>query len=241
MKDFAINNVTDKRICLFTGHFGSGKSEIAVNYTMRLRAAYERVSLLDFDVVNPFFRSSDAKEQLNAAGIRTILPEYANTNVDTPILTAEVYAAFDDKDMKAVFDVGGDDLGATAVATYRDKFLESGYEMFFVYNIFRPMTDTVDKMITMYNEVCGTAGLAATALINNTNILEETTGEIIYEGHQVMSELSDKLGVPVKITVGKMDALEEFVNIMERKGESQALDSIEFLPIDKMIRLPWQA
>lgn len=231
--------IRNEKVRIFIGHFGSGKSEVSVNYAMDLKKENSDVILLDFDIVNPFFRSADAEKYLNEQGIRTILPMFANTNVDTPVLTGEVMAAFDDENAISVFDVGGDDLGAKAVGAFKEKIAEVGYELFFVCNIFRPMTDTIEKISSMFEEVCETAGLEATGLVNNTNLLEETTGEIIYEGHQMLSEFSKQIGVPIKMTVGKDAALQEFKKILREKGEEP--NQMKYLAIDKMIDLPWNA
>lgn len=233
------SEIKNEKVRIFIGHFGSGKSEVSVNYAMDLRKENNEVILLDFDIVNPFFRSADAEKYLNEQGIRTILPMFANTNVDTPVLTGEVMAAFDDKEAIAVFDVGGDDLGAKAVGAFKEKIAEVGYELFFVCNVYRPMTDTIEKLHEMFNEVCGTAGLRATAIVNNTNLLEETDGGILYEGHQMLTEFSEQIGVPIKMTAGKESALNDFKRLLKEKGEEP--EYMKYLAIDKMIDLPWKA
>ena len=102
----------DKRINIFTGHFGSGKTEVAVNYAMKMAEAGYRTAIVDFDIINPYFRTADAKDALEEQNIKVILPMYANTNVDIPAIPPEIYSLFEDKDTKVVLDVGGDDLGA---------------------------------------------------------------------------------------------------------------------------------
>lgn len=231
--------IKNEKARIFIGHFGSGKSEVSVNYALDLKKENKDVILLDFDIVNPFFRSADAEKYLNDQGIRTILPMYANTNVDTPVLTGEVMAAFDDKNAISVFDVGGDDLGAKAVGAFKEKIAEVGYELFFVCNVYRPMTDTIEKLHAMFAEVCETAGLNATGIVNNTNLLEETTGEIIYEGHQMLTEFSKQIGVPIKMTAGKKSALDEFESLLKERGEEP--EYMKYLAIDKMIDLPWNS
>ena len=113
-----------KRIVLLSGHYGSGKTNIAVNLALRMRAAGPRVALADVDIVNPYFRARDSREELEAAGIRVIASEFASSNVDLPALPPEIYAITDDRGLRAVIDVGGDDRGALALGRWRDAIVE---------------------------------------------------------------------------------------------------------------------
>ena len=110
--------MTDKRITVFAGHYGSGKTNIAVNYALKLKEKYERVDIADLDIVNPYFRTKDSEKQLEERGIHLISSEYANSNVDVPAMPAEAYAITDDLSVRAVIDVGGDDRGALALGRY---------------------------------------------------------------------------------------------------------------------------
>jgi len=221
----------EKRINIFTGHFGSGKTEVAVNYALKLAELNYKTSIVDFDIVNPYFRTADAKEELERNNIWVILPMYANTNVDVPAIPPEIYSLFEKKENKAVLDVGGDDLGARAVARFREEIISDDYEMFFVVNTKRGMTDTPDKILEMIALIEDSAGIKITKLINNSNLLEETTPEIILEGHRIISQVSDKLGIPIGITAG----LESVVNLLDRSQ----LDGSDLLPLRKQIHLPW--
>ena len=134
-------NIKAKRITLFAGHYGSGKTNIAVNYALLLSEKGEKVSIADLDIVNPYFRTKDSATVLENAGIRLISSPYANTNVDTPALPPEIYALFAQKETKGVIDVGGDDRGALALGRYSDLILkENDYEFLFVINKFRYLT-----------------------------------------------------------------------------------------------------
>lgn len=222
--------VFEKRISIFTGHFGSGKTEIAVNYACGLAERYEKTAIVDFDIVNPFFRTADAKEELERRGIKVILPLYANTNVDVPALTGEINMLFERKEFRAVFDVGGDDLGARAVSRYKQDILQDEYEMFFVVNINRPMTDTVEKIIEMFREIEGSSRLKITSIVNNTNLLEHTSAKDITDGHKLILEASEKLAVPVSFISGLRPEV-------EIAGKALGTD---YLALTKLIKLPWQ-
>ena len=221
----------EKRINIFTGHFGSGKTEVAVNYALKLAEANYKTSIVDFDIVNPYFRTADAKEELEKNNIWVILPMYANTNVDVPAIPAEIYSLFQKKEYKAVLDVGGDDLGAKAVARFKEEILADDYEMYFVINTRRGMTDTPEKIIEMITIIEESAHIKVTKLINNSNLLEETTPEIILEGNKIISQVSEKLRIPIGITAGMEEVLKQI--------DSKQLSGSELLPLKKQIHLPW--
>ena len=122
------------RLTVFTGHFGSGKTEIALNYSIRLARRGETVTIVDLDIVNPFFRSSEAKDVLNREGVRVLAPTFAGTTVDVPSLPSEIYAVFQDKRSRVVFDVGGDEKGAAVLGRYHPYFNSEPYDMFYVIN-----------------------------------------------------------------------------------------------------------
>ena len=219
----------EKRINIFIGHFGSGKTEVAVNYALQMAENKENITVLDFDIVNPYFRAADAKTLLNNRAIKTIIPMYANSNVDIPALTGEVNVIFEDEKINAILDVGGDDLGAKAVSCYREKIMKCDYDLFFVVNVNRPMTDTKEKIIEMYNEIITSAGIVPTALINNTHAMQYTTLDMIKDSQEVVQAAADVLGIPVKIISGMEETLSGYI----------APDGIELLNMKKCIHLPF--
>lgn len=221
----------EKRVNIFTGHFGSGKTEVAVNYALKLAQADFKTAIVDFDIVNPYFRTADAREELEKNNIWVILPMYANTNVDVPAIPPEIYSLFQKKEYKAVLDVGGDDLGAKAVSRFKEEILSDDFEMFFVINTRRGMTDTPEKISEMIKIIEYSANVNVTKLVNNSNLLEETTPEIILEGNRIISKVSDKLGIPIGITAG----MQEVINQLD----SRQLSGSELLPLTKQIHLPW--
>ena len=138
----------NKRVLLLCGHYGSGKTNIAVNLAQAIKREYATVTLADLDIVNPYFRSKDSATELEEAGIRLICSNYANSNVDIPALPPDLYALTDDRSMRAIIDVGGDDRGAYALGRYTPYILEENdYSMVFVANFYRPLTRTAEEAL----------------------------------------------------------------------------------------------
>jgi hypothetical protein len=189
--------IAGKRCFVFAGHYGSGKTETAVNFALGLARAGSRTAIVDFDIVNPYFRTSDARAALEAGGIRVVASRYAGSNVDVPALPAEINGLFEDGGLKTVFDVGGDDIGAKAVSRYREEFEASGTAMFFVVNIRRPMTATLPQIERAFADIQASARLKFDAIVNNANMLSATTAADLDEGLDASLELSKALGLPV--------------------------------------------
>ena len=187
-----------KRVTLFCGHYGSGKTNIAVNYAIHLRQSGEAVTVADLDIVNPYFRTKDSREELAEAGIRLICSEYANTNLDIPALPADLYSITDDKSRYAVIDVGGDDRGALALGRIAPALREEGsYEMLAVINCYRPLTQTPEDALEVMREIEAACGLRFTDIVNNANLGNETTPEHVLEAVPYMEELSRISGLPI--------------------------------------------
>ena len=186
----------DGRLFIFSGHYGSGKSEIAVNFALEL-ARFHKTAIVDFDIVNPYFRTAGARRELERQGIRVVTPIYANTNVDVPALPAEISSLFDDKSVKAIFDAGGDSAGAKAISRYHEEFISERTDNFFVFNLRRPSTSTLDDITDIFYEIQESARLPFTALVNNTNLLSWTGESDLLEGLSAAVELSKRLSLPV--------------------------------------------
>lgn len=187
----------DKRINIFCGHYGSGKSEISVNSAVSVKSAYDDVLLVDLDIVNPFFRSLDAKNKLETLGISVIAPEFANTNVDVPVIGPEIAAALRNQNRRVILDVGGDEDGARVLGRYFFDIPQQDYDMFFVFNRSRPMTRDLSETIEYINEIQLASRLKITRLINNTHYLGETTPEDVLYGAELAREISEKTGIPL--------------------------------------------
>lgn len=190
-----------KRILLFSGHYGSGKTNIAVSLAHELKKTRDRVTIADVDIVNPYFRTSDSRRDLEAAGIRLICSSFAGSNVDLPALPAEIYSVTDDPTQTALIDVGGDDRGALALGRLRDQILaEDNYEMFFVINRFRPLTKTPELTIEVMQEIEAAAQMRFTSVINNSNLGVETTAEDVLGSMAYAQEVCHLAQLPLKMT-----------------------------------------
>ena len=197
-----------KRVTLFAGHYGSGKTNIAVNYALAIKAAGIPVRIADLDIVNPYFRTKDSADRLAAAGIQLISSEYANSNVDFPALPGRMYAVTDDTSEYAVMDIGGDDRGAYALGRYAPAILaENNYEMLFVINCYRPLTQNAADTVEVLREVESAGGMKATALVNNSNLGVHTAPEDILASVAYAEEISRMTGLPVKMTTVREDLL----------------------------------
>lgn len=190
-----------KRITLLCGHYGSGKTNVAVNLALELRRRYDRVAVADLDIVNPYFRSKDSRGQFENAGIRLICSEYANTNVDIPALPQDMYAITDDRDLHAVIDVGGDDRGALALGRLTEPILaEQNYEMLAVINASRPLTRTPEDTVEVLREIELAGGIPFTGIINNTNLGRETGPDVVLNSVSYAEAVSKRMNIPVVMT-----------------------------------------
>ena len=181
---------TDKRLTLFAGHYGSGKTNIAVNYAFKLAGEGKQVCIADLDIVNPYFRTKDSEEELSAAGIRLVSPKFANSNVDLPALPAESYSLVQDKSTYGIMDIGGDDRGAYALGRYASAIkAENNYRMAFVVNCYRPLTSTVEDTVEIMKEIEAACGLKFTCIVNNSNLGEETTEETLFDSLDFVERL----------------------------------------------------
>jgi hypothetical protein len=198
-----------KRVTLLCGHYGSGKTNVAVNYAAYLKRQGKNTALADIDVVNPYFRSADSRRALEAQGITVIALPFANTNVDLPALPQEVYGLVQRRDVCAVLDVGGDDRGAYALGRYVPYIREEGdFEMLFVVNFYRPLTQDAGSALEVLREIERAAGLPFTGIVNNSNLGEETTAETVLRTAPLADELADMAGVPVRFTSVKRELAE---------------------------------
>ena len=190
-----------KRLTLFAGHYGSGKTNIAVNYALALAKEGKQVCIADLDIVNPYFRTKDSARELEAAGVKLISPQFANTNVDLPALPAEAYRLVTDKSIYGIMDIGGDDRGAYALGRYVPSIIEEGnFRMVFVANCYRPLTRTPEEAMEVMREIEAACGLRFTDIINNSNLGPETTPETVLSAREYMENLSQISGLPIFAT-----------------------------------------
>ena len=206
-----------KRITLFAGHYGSGKTNIAVNYASYLKQAGKDVVIADLDIVNPYFRTRDSIKELTDAGVRLISSEFASSNVDLPALPQDVYSILDNSRESAIMDIGGDDRGAYALGRYSDSIKnENDYEMLFVFNKYRPLTPTAEDAMEIMAEIEEACKIKFTAIVNNSNLGEITTPQDILDSVEETQKLSQLTGLPVKMTAVK----KELVNNLNGKVEN---------------------
>ena len=189
-------NTDCKRLTLFAGHYGSGKTNIAVNYAFKLAEEGKQVCIADLDIVNPYFRTKDSEKELAEAGIRLVSPKFANSNVDLPALPAESYRLVQDKSTYGIMDIGGDDRGAYALGRYADAIKEeNNYRMAFVVNCYRPLTSTVEDTVEIMREIESACGLKFTCIVNNSNLGEETVAETLLASLDFVKKLSEATGL----------------------------------------------
>ena len=193
-----------KRLTLFAGHYGSGKTNIAVNYAIALAREGKPVCIADLDIVNPYFRTADSAHELQEAGVQLISPQFANSNVDLPALPAQAYRLVQDKSVYGVMDIGGDDRGAYALGRYVPSIKEEGdYRMVFVANCCRPLTPTAEEALEVMGEIEAACGLTFTHIVNNSNLGPETTAQTVLDSRPFIEKLSRLSGLPVWLTTAE--------------------------------------
>ena len=199
-----------KRLTLFAGHYGSGKTNIAVNYAIRLAKEGKTVCIADLDIVNPYFRTADSAKELEKAGVKLISPRFANSNVDLPALPAEAYRLVQDRGSFGIMDIGGDDRGAYALGRYVPAIKEENdYRMVFVANCCRPLTPTARDAMEVMREIEAACGLAFTDIVNNSNLGAETTPETVLASEGFIREISRLSGLPVWLTAAEETVAEK--------------------------------
>ena len=187
-----------KRLTLFAGHYGSGKTNIAVNYALSLAKEGNKVCIGDLDIVNPYFRTADSAAQLEKAGVELISSRYANSNVDLPALPAENYRLVQDKTVYGIMDIGGDDRGAYALGRYVPYIkAEDNYRMVFVANCYRPLTRTPEEALEVMQEIETACKLPFTCIVNNSNLGPETTPQTVMDSLEFVQRLTQLSGLPV--------------------------------------------
>ena len=204
-----------KRITIFCGHYGSGKTNIAVNYALHLKKNCElriancelrRVAIIDLDIVNPYFRTLDSRKELEEAGVELICSDYAGSNLDIPALPAAMQRPISDSGNFCVLDIGGDDQGAVALGRFAEQIKAEGdYEMLFVASFFRPLTRTAEDALEVMRDIENACHLPFTGIVNNSNIGDATAVEDILESKKEAQALSDLSGLPLVMTTVRED------------------------------------
>ena len=215
------------RLTLVTGHYGTGKTEFSVNLALALAEAGERTALADLDIVNPYFRSRERRELLEAAGVRLIATSQALADADVPALPAELHALLEDRTVRGVLDIGGDPSGARVLARYRPRIVKEDYRLLYVVNAARPEVRTAERSAEVLRAIETVTGLACTGLVNNTHLCGETTAEDIREGAALAGEVSRLTGIPVACHAAESRFRE-------------ALKDLDPFPMEIRMKKPWE-
>jgi hypothetical protein len=221
------------RLLMIVGNYGSGKTEVAVNLALHLRRSDRGVHIADLDVVNPYFRCREPKELMQAAGIRVVVPPGIKQYADLPIVVPEIRGMVQSDDTSShysIFDVGGDDVGATILSSLVEPLGERPYSLLQVINSRRPFTDTVKGCLDMKASIEKTSRLSVTGLIVNSHLIEETTRDVILEGYELASDVSGQCGVPI-----------EFVTAMGPLADDPAVRAVPvpILKLERVMLPPW--
>jgi len=219
---------SDNRITVITGHYGCGKTNLAANLALAFHKAGKRVALCDLDIVNPYFRSADFSGRFEALGIEMILPPFANSNVDVPTLTARVSAAINDPSIHLILDVGGDDAGAAALGRYSADIKKQGYDMLYLINAYRFLTQTAEEAIENMREVEAASRLKVTAVVNSSNLAAETTAETVNRTIDFAEKTAQLANLPLYMAAERSVAGD--VNF----------DADKLFPVDRMVKIIWE-
>lgn len=208
------NIMEEKRLTLFAGHYGSGKTNIAVNYAIKRAKEGKRVVIADLDIVNPYFRTKDSEEDLKRAGVELVSLKFANTNVDLPALPAESYRLIRDKSLFGIMDIGGDDRGAYALGRFAPAIKEeNNFCMAFVVNCYRPLTAKAEDALCVMREIESAAGLSFNCIVNNSNLGEETTEQTVRDSLGFVSELCRISGLPLWMHTAEKSVAEKLSDL----------------------------
>jgi len=219
-----------KRINIFVGSFGSGKTEIAINYSIDCKKKFDQVAIVDLDIVNPYFRSREVKEFLELQGVKMVSPEGELTYSDIPIISPEIKGLIQNRDFRLILDVGGDDVGSVVLGNFKNFIKNFDYEMFLVVNTYRPFTRNVLQIKQMVQEIEHTSRLKITSIVSNPNLSLETNEKIIIDGHKEIVKASKALNIPIK-----------FICVDERFIKKVRKENIEesIFYIKPYMKLPW--
>jgi hypothetical protein len=222
----------DKRLVVITGHYGSGKTEFAVNYAILCSKIYKKVNLADLDIVNPYFRSRDKAEILNNFGIKVTGSMTGDSTLEVPALPAEIRGLIDDQEAKTIIDAGGDPVGARVLARYAKYIEKHDFDMFMVINANRPDTQSVDSILKYIQEIEFSSKLKITGLINNTHLLKKTTKDEVYKGHELVNKVFEHTGLPIRYESAIKSVADE-INSIDK--------NIEVFPFDLYMRESWMS
>lgn len=217
------------RISIVTGHYGTGKTEFAVNLALAMAQEGDQVMVADLDIVNPYFRSRERRALLEEAGVRLISSSQACSDADVPALPAELLTILENRGIRGVLDIGGDPVGARVLARFQPKIIQEDYQLIYVLNANRPEVRSAETAITYLRGIEATTGLTCTGIVNNTHLCGETTAEEIRKGAALAEQVSRETGIPVLCHVAE----ERFVSALSDLPET-------VFPITIKMKKPWE-
>ncbi|MGO5049711.1 hypothetical protein [Dysosmobacter sp. Sow4_B12] len=217
------------RVSIITGHYGTGKTEFAVNLALQLAGLNHQVMVADLDIVNPYFRSRERRDLLQEAGIRLISSSQACSDADVPALPAELLTILENRDITGVLDIGGDPVGARVLARFNDKIVPEDYQLIYVLNANRPEVRTPEAAIAYLRGIEATTSLTCTGIVNNTHLCGETTAEEIRKGARLAETVSQETGIPVLCHVAEERFIPELSDLSE-----------PVFPITIQMKKPWE-
>ena len=217
------------RISIVTGHYGTGKTEFAVNLALALAEKQDNVTIADLDIVNPYFRSRERKAELEQAGVRLISSSQEAAHADIPALPAELFGIFQNRTVRGILDIGGDPVGARVLARFQPQIVNEDYELLYVVNANRPEVRTAEQAIDYLRKIEDITGLTCSGLVNNTHLCGETTEAQVRKGAALSAEISEKTGIPVLCHVA-----------LERLAENLSDLKEPVFPISIKMKKPWE-
>ncbi len=221
----------DQELLIITGSYGSGKTEYAVNLAARKNEGGAPVSLVDLDVVNPYFRSRDVRELFQDMGIEVVAPEGAYTHADLPMLSPRVKGALGNRERTVILDVGGDPMGARVLGRFSKTILDRGYYMTLIVNTRRPETDNVENVLIMAANIQRASGLEINELVANSHLMEFTDTEVVAEGIAVAKQAAQEMNV----TFSSYCLLED----LQDKVDTTTMDA-DLVVLNKYMKKPWE-
>lgn len=223
------SSICSHRISVITGHYGTGKTEFAVNLALALAGEGLPVMMADLDIVNPYFRSRERKQLLEKAGIRLICSSQACSDADVPALPAELLAIFENRQVRGVLDIGGDPVGARVLARFEPKIKAEDYELIYVLNANRPEVRTPEAALRCLREIEAATGLTCGGVVNNTHLCGETSPEDIRAGAVLAAQVASQAGIPVVCHVAEERFVQELSDLSE-----------PVFPISIHMKKPWE-
>jgi len=226
-----LSDIVLRGVVVIAGNYGSGKTETAVNLALNRKRFGLDVCIADLDLVNPYFRTRETRKTLRESGINIILPDEKYMNADLPILSPAVAGMIKSPSDLAIIDAGGDDAGVMVIAALQDALRQRKVAMVQVINPFRPFTENVKGCIKVKNEIEASSKLKVTGIVSNANLIDDTKPETIYEGYELIQELSKETDLKIEFITARIDLIPEL-----------DLDRFDcpVLPIERYLVPPWK-